>query len=65
MRWTSGGVNATPSEEFRELFRWEFAGIVAVDCADYACWCIASGVEECGEAGEELANVSRGFMLVA
>eukprot|EP00965_Chrysotila_dentata_P124356 4110913-Pleurochrysis_carterae.AAC.2 len=42
----------------------KLTGIVAVDRSDHSCGRVASSIEECGEAGEELANVRRGFMLV-
>eukprot|EP00965_Chrysotila_dentata_P090929 3001280-Pleurochrysis_carterae.AAC.1 len=44
VRWACCGMDAFSREQFRELLREEFPGVIAVQCAHHTCRCILAAV---------------------
>eukprot|EP00965_Chrysotila_dentata_P063832 2115364-Pleurochrysis_carterae.AAC.2 len=59
------GVYAVASQELCKLLGQELSSVITVNCSDHSGRCVASGVEEGGEAGEETSHMETGFVLVA
>eukprot|EP00965_Chrysotila_dentata_P142550 4711850-Pleurochrysis_carterae.AAC.4 len=65
MRRACGGVNAFVCEEFGKLLREEFAGIIAVECANNTCRSSATFVQQGCESSQESSDMGRCLTFVA